>query len=97
MAFYIQPTHSIFGEKPRYRCALCGTPFFTGQRSTFERHCLGHSHEEIRSHSPRVQAPGLFDPEYPGSDVEWGRWVRDHSESDPHGWRRWMLTGDDKI
>lgn len=94
---YLPPGHVIHDRPVKYECALCGHPFYEGERAAFERHVLkDHSHEEVRSHSPRVQAPGLFDPFYEGSDVDWGKWVEDHKASDPHGWQRWMKTGLDK-
>lgn len=95
--FYLPPSHVIHGREPKYKCALCGKPFFEGEQSAFERHCLkDHSHEEVRSHSDMVRAPGLFDPNYEGSDVEWGKWIERNNRERPEEWRKWMKTGLDK-
>jgi hypothetical protein len=79
-------------------CALCGHPFYEGERAAYERHCLkDHSHEEVRSHSLVVQAPGLFDNTHPDyNDVAWAEWIAKNHAERPEQWRRWMKTGLDK-
>ena len=93
--WYRLPSGILHGEKPRWQCDMCGRTFFEYERAAYIDHCVkGHSHEEVRAKSPRVQAPGLFDPD--AGDAEWAKWVRDHQASDPHGWKRWLRTDDGK-
>lgn len=54
--------------------------------------CADRSPEIVKSMSPALQAPGLFDENYHGSDLEWKAWIDRHREADPHGWERWMKT-----
>lgn len=96
MTIWLPPSHVIHQKPPKFACTLCPAVFTEDERHQFERHCLSHTQEELAAHSPRHQAPGLFDPEYEGSDVDWGRWVREHAESDPHGWDRWGKTDEGK-
>jgi hypothetical protein len=94
---YLPAPHAIHKLEPKWTCALCGHPFYEGERAAMERHVLrDHSHEEVRSHSDTVRAPGLFDPLYEGSDVEWGKWIAKNQAERPEDWRRWMKTGLDK-
>lgn len=92
---YLPPSHVIHGRDPKYSCALCGAVFYEGERNAYERHVLkDHSHEEVRSHSYAVQAPGLFSPD--AGDAEWGRWIAKNNAERPEDWKRWMKTGLDK-
>ena len=94
---WLPPSHVIHNREPKYECGLCGKPFYEGEQAAYERHCLkDHDLAELQQHSLKAQAPGLFDDEWEGADAEWGRWIREHRESDPHGWRRWMKTSLDK-
>jgi hypothetical protein len=92
----IVPKH--LNETPRFACTLCPATFYADERHAFEHHCLSHTAEELAAHSPRHQAPGLFDPEYEGGDVDWSRWVARHRLADPQGreWHKWGRTGDGK-
>jgi hypothetical protein len=91
MGLILPPSHQIHNEPPAYACTLCEKVFAKGQRREFEHHVIqGHPVEDLHPHSPRMQAPGIFDPD--AGDAEWAKWIRDHQASDPNGWRRWMLT-----
>jgi hypothetical protein len=35
--------------------------------------------------SPALKAPGLFDENYPGQDLEWKRWLEKHAEAIQEG------------
>lgn len=63
---------------------LEGTP---GKPGCAERH-----REIVVEMSPALSAPGLFDENYPGSDLEWKAWIDRHREADPENWREWMKT-----
>lgn len=72
-------------EAPAYRCECCPekTPFWKGeerQRDIHVKACSERYEAELRQHSMRVKAPGLFDPEVSG-DVEYGKWVRQNKEA----------------
>lgn len=92
MTIWLPPSHAIHNTPPKFGCTICPAVFYEDERHVFERHCLSHSQEEILAKSPRHQAPGLFDPEYEGSDVEWGRWIEKNAAAgnDP---MRYMKTG----
>lgn len=83
----LEVIRSVAAGEPTHWCHVCRTPFYEGERTAWMRHVAGGSgqvgcherhEEELRSHSLRVKAPGLFDPHVSG-DVEYGRWVRAHA------------------
>lgn len=80
---------------PKFACTLCDATFTADERHQFERHVLGHPPEDLEPHSPRMQAPGIFDPYHESGDVEWQRWIdRNHAEKrDP---MKYMRTDDGK-
>ena len=88
------PSGILHGERPRWRCCVCGAVFFSDQGREYVNHVTAHPEEETRVRSPRVQAPGLFDPD--AGDADWAQWVRHHQATDPHGWKRWLKTDDGK-
>lgn len=95
MGLIIPHSHVIHQKPPKYACTLCPKVFTEDERFQFEHHVIReHPVEDLHKHSPRMQAPGIFDPD--AGDAEWAKWIREHQASDPDGWRRWMLTGDGK-
>lgn len=91
-AIWLPPSHVIHDKKPKFLCTLCDAEFYEDERHVYERHVLkAHSHEEVRARSPRVTAPGLFDPYHESGDVEWQEWIDRHAAAgaDP---MRYMRT-----
>lgn len=91
---YLPPSAAIHRKSPIYFCTLCSWVGFEGEHLAYQRHVTSHPIEDARAKSLHFAAPGLFDPNFEGSDVEWGRWIESHKQSDPHGWSRWMKTGE---
>lgn len=81
-------------ETPTLFCTICPKEFYRDEYAAYERHVISHPLEDLVPHSPAMQAPALFSDA--GGDEEWAKWVRDHRESDPHGWARWGRTDDGK-
>jgi hypothetical protein len=81
-------------KPPRFACTLCEKTFTEDERHQFERHVLSHPPEDIRPHSPRMRAPGLYDPHHESGDVEWQRWIDENNEVRPAEWRKWMKTSE---
>ena len=90
---WLPPSHAIHNKPPKFACTLCEAVFTEDERFQFERHVMrAHDESDLRPHSPRMQAPALFDPKHDSGDVEWGEWIRRNNESRPEQWRRWMKT-----
>lgn len=96
MGLIIPPSHKIHGQPAKFACTICPMVFYEGERHQFERHVLRHTPEEIRPHSPRMQAPGIFDPYHESGDVEWQKYIDRKNAEDPDGWMDWMKTGEGK-
>lgn len=95
MALIIPFAHTIHRKPPKYACTLCEAVFTEDERFQYERHCLrGHDHAELREHSLAVQAPGLFDENWEGADIEWKRWIDRNNETRPDEWMKWMKTSE---
>jgi hypothetical protein len=92
------PTSAQIHEKePRFLCTLCEWVGYDGEHRAYERHVLEHAKNgDAREHSLHLKAPGMFSNTYEGQDLEWAKWVDDHTKSDPNGWTKWMKTGDGK-
>lgn len=103
-AFWIPPSSSIHKERAKYRCHICqdrdpGAGLFYSEaayRDHFDNNRCRELEEQARLRSFTLRAPGLFDPWYEGSDVEWGRWIEKNWRERPEQWRKWMRTGLDK-
>jgi hypothetical protein len=84
--------HRLHNERPKYVCVVCverGEPGEFYDPITYERHvsgtatspaCADRHPETIRRMSPALRAPGLFDENYPGSDLEWKRWLEKNAD-----------------
>jgi cytosine/adenosine deaminase-related metal-dependent hydrolase len=94
VSIFIPPSHKIHDEGPRFACTLCPAVFGQDERHQFERHVLAHPVEDMHPHSPKTQAPGLWDPYHESGDVEWQRFIDRKNAEDPDGWRRWMKTSE---
>lgn len=57
--------------------------------------CTDRHHDTVVQMSPALQAPGLFNENYEGGDLEWKAWIDRHREADPEGWREWMKTSEE--
>jgi hypothetical protein len=92
------PTSAQIHEKtPKFLCTLCDWHGFEGEYRAYERHVLEHARNgDAREHSLHLKAPGLFDPNFEGSDVEWGQYLDRKMKADPHNWAKWMKTSDGK-
>jgi hypothetical protein len=90
------PSHyRLHQEQPRFLCVVCyerGEPeageFYT--EAEYLRHvngtstqpaCADRHPEVLQRMSPALSAPGLFDENYEGSDLEWKRWLEEHAEA----------------
>jgi len=67
-------------QPPKYRCLCCPeqVTFAAGEERAYEDHvvrCSRRHDEELRSHSMRVKAPLVFDPDV-GGEVDLEKWVR---------------------
>lgn len=91
---YLPPSHAIHNKPPKYACTICEAVFTEDERRQFERHVLGHPPEEIKPHSPFMQAPGLFDNYHESGDVAWQRWIDKNNAERPDEWQRWMKTSE---
>jgi hypothetical protein len=90
------PAHSrLHDEVPKFQCVVCyerGEPE-SGQfydEAAYLRHVMGtpsqpacsdRHPEVVKRMSPALSAPGLFDENYHGSDLEWKRWLEEHAEA----------------
>lgn len=91
---WIPPSAQIHRKTPVYLCTLCEWVGFEGEHRQYQAHVLSHTEEEVRAVSLHAQAPGLFGAD--AGDADWARWIRDKTESDPHGWVKWMKTDEGK-
>lgn len=77
--------HRLHDARPTYTCIVCverGEPGEFYDPVTYERHvnqCTEAHPETIRQMSPALKAPGLFDENYHGADLEWKRWLEKHA------------------
>jgi hypothetical protein len=81
-------------QRRKFLCTICPAEFGEDERHQFERHVLSHPPEDIQPHSPRMRAPGLYDPHHESGDVEWQRWIDENNEVRPAEWRKWMKTSE---
>jgi hypothetical protein len=81
-------------EQPRFACTLCDAVFTQDERHQFERHVLQHPVEDMLPHSPKHQAPGIFDPYHESGDVAWQKWIDKNNETRPDEWAKWMKTSE---
>lgn len=95
MGLIIPASHRIHDEAPKFACTICEKVFTRDERHQFERHVLSHTPDELKPHSPRLQAPGIFDPYHESGDVEWQRWIDENAAAgnDP---MKYMRTSDGK-
>lgn len=97
MGLILPPGHAIHNTPPTKACTLCDWVGWTQRElESHAMHHVRHDMESILEHSPKHTAPGLFDPEYEGSDVEWGKWIEKNNRERPEQWRSWMKTSLDK-
>jgi hypothetical protein len=90
---YVVSSHErMHDTPPRFACVICkerdpetGDFWDAGE---YERHVMGtptspacsdRHPEVVRELSPALKAPGLFDENYHGSDLEWKRWLEKHA------------------
>lgn len=85
--------HLLHGEPPKYICVICkerGDPGEFWDHATYDRHVMGtpgspacadRHPETMRELSPALKAPGLFDENYHGSDLEWKRFLEDNADA----------------
>lgn len=96
----VAPSHTVHNRPPKWRCCLCGHPFFEGEERAYRRHVTDskvHDDAEIAARSPRHQAPGLFDNRHPDyNDIAWADWIEKNARERPEQWKRWMKTDLDK-
>lgn len=101
---YLPPGSSLHNETPKFACHLCeerepGAGLFythAAYVSHFDNNRCADLEAKVRAKSFTLRAPGLFDPWYEGSDVEWGRFIDRMWRERPEQWRRWMKTSDGK-
>lgn len=95
MGLIIPASHVIHDEAPKFLCVLCDAMFTADERHQFERHVLAHPMEDVLAHSPKHNAPGLYDPYWEGGDVEWQEWI-DRNKAAGNDPARYMRTDDGK-
>lgn len=93
MGLILPHGYVIHDRPPAYLCCLCDAQFTADEKFQYERHVLNHPMEDVLEHSPRHQAPGIFDPR--AGDAEWSDWIARNAAAgnDP---MRYMRTDDGK-
>lgn len=85
----------VSARRKKFFCTICPKEFYEDERTAFERHILNdHPPEDIKPHSPQMQAPGIFDPHHESGDVEWQRWIDRMNAERPEDWMKWMKTSE---
>jgi hypothetical protein len=93
---YVVSSHERMHDiEPKFVCVVCwergereAAGFHT--EAAYLRHvngtatspaCADRHPETVKAMSPALSAPGLFDENYHGSDLEWKRWLEDNAEA----------------
>jgi hypothetical protein len=102
------PNHyRLHDEQPKFWCEICQARgehggFYTERAYTdhvmgtpTRAACADRHPETVHDLSPALKAPGLFNENYEGSDLEWKRWLEDNAEAIREG-RKNDKTSDGK-